>query len=365
MDSDTFARIRKKTRAVRVGGVTVGGGAPVSVQSMTSVPIEDVSATVEQITALSNAGADIVRLAVRNMEAIKYLRQVRSEVDVMLAADIHFNSDLAVEAIKAGVNKVRINPGNIGGKAAVREVVAAAKDQVVPIRIGVNGGSLDKRVYPAVTPQNLASSALDHVKILEELDFYDVIVSIKSSDVLQTIEANEIFSRARDYPLHIGLTEAGYGLSCITASSVLIGHLLLNGLGDTIRVSMTGDPVQEVFAGKRILEAIGERQPAVRIISCPTCGRTSPAVDLLSLAEKVETACAEHFGEKLKAEGRSITVAVMGCEVNGPGEASEADFGLAGSGKEHLLLFARGEKLKRVHKENAVHELCVAIDKDI
>ncbi len=241
--------------------------------------------------------------------------------------------------------------------------MAAARDHGVPIRIGVNGGSLDKKKYPHVTPENLAESAMDHVRILEDNNFQDIIVSIKSSDVFQTIEANRIFSGMRDYPLHIGLTEAGYGMNCIVQSSVVLGHLLLQGIGDTIRVSMTGDPVEEVIVGRRILEAVGERRALVKIISCPTCGRTDPGLDILALAREVELKASERFASRLAATGRSLTIAVMGCEVNGPGEASEADFGMAGARGGNLLLFARGEKIKKVHSTEAISMLLDEIEK--
>ena len=303
------------------------------------------------------------RLAVRSVEAVSYLKEVRRAVDVMLSADIHFNYRIAIEAIKAGVNKVRINPGNIGDASRVREVVAAARDHGVPIRIGVNGGSIDRKKYPHVTPESLAQSAMDHVKILEDNSFQDIIVSIKSSDVFQTIEANRMFSGMRDYPLHVGLTEAGYGMNCIVQSSVVLGHLLMQGMGDTIRVSMTGDPVEEVIVGRRILEAVGERKALIKIISCPTCGRTDPDLDILALAQEVELRSRESFESRLAETGRSLTIAVMGCEVNGPGEASEADFGMAGARGGNLLLFARGEKLKKVHSSAAVSGLLDEIEK--
>jgi (E)-4-hydroxy-3-methylbut-2-enyl-diphosphate synthase len=356
---------RKKTRPVRVGGIIIGGGAPISIQSMTSVPLEDVEATVRQIRELQAHGAEIVRLAVRSIDAVKHLKEVRKAVDVMLTADIHFNHRIAIEAIRAGVNKVRINPGNIGDESRVREVVAAARDYGVPIRIGVNGGSLDRKRYPQVTPENLAASAMDHVRILEDNAFQDIIVSIKSSDVFQTIEANRIFSGLRDYPLHIGLTEAGYGMNCIVQSSVVLGHLLLEGIGDTMRVSMTGDPVEEVLVARSILEAVGERRALVRMISCPTCGRTDPDIDILILAREADRLCNERFAKRLAAGGRSITVAVMGCEVNGPGEAADADFGLAGARGGSMILFARGEKIRKIPMGEAVEALLSEIEKTL
>ncbi len=354
-------RNRKPTRSVSVGNVIIGGDAPVSIQSMTSVPLEDVDATVDQIQRLSDEGAEIIRLAIRNSDSIPFLRLVREAVTAMLTADIHFDYRLAIAAIEAGVNKVRINPGNIGKRERVREVIRAAKDHSVPIRIGVNGGSLDRKKYPEGTPADLAESALEHVRIFEDENFENIIVSIKSSDLFETVEANKIFSMQRDYPLHIGLTEAGFGLSCTVQSSIAIGHLLLEGIGDTIRVSMTGDPLDEVRVAKRILEAVGEQQPLVKIISCPTCGRTDPGLDILALARDVEGACIKAFGKQLEAAGKSLEVAVMGCEVNGPGEAAHADFGLAGARNGRLLLFGGGKKIRMVNADEAVSVLVKTI----
>jgi len=355
-------RKRRKTRPVRVGNIIIGGDAPVSIQSMTNVPIEDVDGTISQIRRLEEHGAEIVRLAVRNEESVEYLAKICRSVDVMLTADIHFNYRLAIGAIKAGVHKVRINPGNIGDESRVREVIRAASDHGVPIRIGVNGGSIDRKKYSEATPENLVESALEHVKILEDNNFNDIIVSIKSSDVDQTIAANKLFAEKRDYPLHIGLTEAGYGMSCIVQSSIAIGHLLLEGIGDTIRVSMTGDPVEEVLVGKNILQTVGDRLPVIKIVSCPTCGRTDPSLDILALAKSVEGECIKRFGERLKAEKKSINIAVMGCEVNGPGEAAEADFGLAGGRNGAMLLFSKGEKMRKIDQTNAVEELIREIE---
>lgn len=357
-------RERKKTRQVRAGSLFIGGGAPISLQTMTNVPLEDVDASIAQIKSLEKHGAEIIRLAVRSVSAASYLKEIRAATDVVLTADVHFNHLIAIESIKAGVDKVRINPGNIGDASKVREVVKAARDYGVPIRIGVNGGSIDRKKYPEPTAEALADSALEHVKILEDNDFREIVVSIKSSNIRQTIEANQIFSELRDYPLHIGLTEAGYGLNCIVQSSVAIGHLLLNGIGDTIRVSMTGDPVEEVIAGRKILEAVGERRSRIKIISCPTCGRTDPAVDLLALAAEVETALLEGFEQRLINADKFLTVAVMGCEVNGPGEAADSDYGLAGAHNEKLLLFGGGKKLVKVHKNEAVGALIREIEKN-
>lgn len=338
-------------------GLPIGGGAPVSIQSMTSLPIEEEESTIRQIEALRSAGADLVRLALRNEESIAHLKRIRGAVDMPLSADVHFNHRIALLAIEAGIDKIRINPGNIGGPAKVREVVHAARERGVPIRVGVNGGSLDRDLYPDATPENMVSSALDHVRILEENGFTDIVVSIKSSDLHQTIEANRLFSSVRDYPLHVGLTEAGYGVACVVRSSIAIGHLLMEGIGDTIRVSMTGDPVEEVTVAERILESVGERIPVLRIISCPTCGRTDPSLDVLALAREVEGTLAARFSETLKGMGRSLTVAVMGCEVNGPGEACHADVGVAGGRGGALLLFAGGKKLKKISLGDTVKAL--------
>ncbi len=363
MNETTAKRKRRETRLIRAGSLPIGGGAPVSLQSMTSIPVEDEKGTIEQIGRLAAEGADLVRIAVRNLDSIPHLRTVIREVTLPLSADIHFDYRLAIAAIEAGISKVRINPGNIGGADRVREVVRAARERGVPIRIGVNGGSVDRKKYPEVTPESLVESALEHVRILEENDFHDIAVSIKSSDIFQTIEANRIFASRRDYPLHIGLTEAGYGLACVVQSSIVIGHLLLEGIGDTLRVSMTGDPVQEVTVGKRILESLGERFAPIKIISCPTCGRTDPGTDLLALAQEVESALVAGFGAILRELKRSAVVAVMGCEVNGPGEASHADAGLAGGRGGAFLLFAGGERIGKVDRAHAIEALSREIEK--
>lgn len=358
-------RWRKLTRPVRAGGLEIGGSAPVSLQSMTSVPLENAAATVDQIRRLHEAGADLVRVAVRNLEAVEYLKEVCRSATVPLSADIHFNHKIAIESIKAGVQKIRINPGNIGDAGKVREVVRCAMDNGVPIRIGVNGGSVDKKKYPEITPQSLVDSAMEHVRILEDNGFSDIVVSIKSSDIFHTIEANRIFSDTRDYPVHIGLTEAGYGMACVVQSSIVIGHLLLQGIGDTVRVSMTGDPVQEVIAGRRILESLGEKYNPLKIISCPTCGRTDPELDIYELAGAAEAELAQRFGPVLAETGRTLTVAIMGCEVNGPGEASHADAGLAGGRGGSMLLFGHGEKMRKVHKDSAIRELADEVERII
>jgi (E)-4-hydroxy-3-methylbut-2-enyl-diphosphate synthase len=353
---------RRKTRQVRVRNLLMGGNAPVSIQSMTNLPIEDVRGTVDQILRLRERGADLVRIAVRSEDSISHLKEIRREVDMPLSADVHFNYRIAIMAVEAGIDKIRINPGNIGDAEKVREVVKAARERGVPIRIGVNGGSIDRERYPKGTPEDLVSSALDHVRILEDNGFGDIVVSIKSSDLFQTVEANRLFSSKFDYPLHIGLTEAGYGLSCIVQSSIAIGRLLLDGIGDTVRVSMTGDPLEEVDVAKRILESTGMRRAHLRLISCPTCGRTDPGFDVLALARRVESEVERRFGDALKKRPKTLTVAVMGCEVNGPGEASHADVGVAGGRGGSLLLFARGGKLRKITIDSAVDEISAQID---
>ncbi|MBN1531683.1 MAG: flavodoxin-dependent (E)-4-hydroxy-3-methylbut-2-enyl-diphosphate synthase [Spirochaetes bacterium] len=344
---------RKKTRRVMVGSVPVGGGAPVSIQSMTSVPTEDAAGTIAQIGRLAAAGAEIVRVAVRSLEAAGSLGDIIAASPVPVAADIHFDYRIALAAIRAGVHKVRLNPGNIGGTERVREVVAAARERGVPIRIGVNAGSLDRRRFPHPSPENMVESAMEHVRILEAEGFADIIVSLKSSDVRLTVEANRLFSRTCDYPLHLGLTEAGYGTACIVNSAVAIGTLLMEGIGDTVRVSMTGDPAGELPVARGILEASGERRAAIRMVSCPTCGRTDPDLDLLSLAREIEESLRGRYEDALTSSGRSITVAVMGCEVNGPGEALEADVGVAGGRGGFMLLFSRGERKRRITRGEA------------
>lgn len=354
---------RNQTRQVKAGTLPIGGGTPVSLQSMTNIPIEDTESTIRQINELQSCGADIVRLALRKEEFAEQFSTIARSVNMPLVADIHFDYRIALAAIDAGAAKIRINPGNIGEEWKVREVVAAAKANGVPIRIGVNGGSINRRKYSHPTPEALVDSAMENITILEDAGFEDIVVSIKSSDIFSTIEANKLIAAARPYPIHIGLTEAGYGVSCIVQSSIVIGHLLMNGIGDTIRVSMTGNPVNEVIAGRKILESLELRYSPFRIISCPTCGRTAPDIDLLSIAEKTESELSTRYSAKLSEQKKHITVAVMGCEVNGPGEAKEADYGLAGGQNGKMLLFAKGEKIRTVSVENAVDELLGEIGK--
>lgn len=341
--------MRRQSRAVSIrGGLTIGGGAPVSVQSMTSRPAPDIEGNLEQIRAMHRRGAALVRLALRTVEEADALPAILAGSPLPLCADIHFDYRIALAAIRHGIHKIRLNPGNIGERSRVEEVVRAAKDAGVPIRIGVNGGSVNRKKYPEVTPEALVDSALEHIVILEDLDFTDIVVSIKSSDIAQTVAANRLFADKRDYPLHVGLTEAGYGTKCIIQSSVAIGALLLDGIGDTIRVSMTGDPVREIEIGREILRATGLLSEGVRIISCPTCGRTDPSIDLEAIAENVDRALSLQFADLLARTGRTLTVAVMGCEVNGPGEAAHADIGIAGARSGSFILFSRGKTVRRI-----------------
>lgn len=356
---------RRVSRKIQAGTLSIGGNSPVSVQSMTNIPIEDSERTIAQIKSLESIGADMVRLAIRNEKGIEPLKKIIKSVNIPLVADIHFDYRLAVAAIDAGISKVRINPGNIGDEWKVKEVIKAARERNIPIRIGVNGGSINRKKYSHPTPEALVDSALENIRILEDNDYTNIAVSIKSSDIFATIEANIIMAEIRDYPIHVGLTEAGYGLNCTVQSSIVIGHLLLKGIGDTIRVSMTGDPRDEILVGRKILESIGLRFSPIKIISCPTCGRTAADIDLLKIAEKADSELHANFEKKLRNENRSLTVAVMGCEVNGPGEAGEADFGLAGGQNGKMLLFAKGEKIKTVNIADAVDELIKAVKESI
>lgn len=347
--------IRRESRKVKIGNLFIGGDAPVSIQSMTNTDTRDVNATVDQIKKLQSAGCDIVRCAVPDMEACDALGEIIKQVDIPVVADIHFDYRLALKAIDNGVAKLRINPGNIGSEERVRMVVEKAKANNVPIRIGVNSGSLEKDLlekYGKPTPEALVESALRHVRILESMEFYDMVISIKSSNVPQMIESYRLMAEKCDYPLHLGVTESGTIWRGTIKSSVGIGTLLSEGIGDTIRVSLTGDPAEEIKVGKEILKAVGIRKGGVELISCPTCGRTE--IDLIGIAEKVEA--------KVSDLDKNITIAVMGCVVNGPGEAKEADIGIAG-GKGVGLIFKKGEIIKRVKEEELVDELINEIEK--
>ena len=345
---------RRPTRQIHVGKVAIGGGAPISVQSMTNTKTTDTEATVAQIRALQAAGCDIVRLAVPDMEAAKNLGNILRQVTVPLVADIHFDYKLALEAIQQGIHALRLNPGNIGGEEKVRAVVEAAKEAGIPIRIGVNAGSLDKKIlkkYGGVTPEALVESAMEHVRILEALDFHDMKISLKAHDVPLTIAAYRLMSQTVDYPLHLGITEAGTVNTGIIKSAVGIGALLAEGIGDTFRISLTGDPVVEVRVANEILKSLGLKEYGPTLVACPTCGRTS--IDLPAIAAQVE--------EKLKDIEEPIEVAVMGCVVNGPGEARGADVGIAGGNGEGLI-FRKGEIVRKVPEADLVNELFQEID---
>ncbi|MCR5175286.1 MAG: flavodoxin-dependent (E)-4-hydroxy-3-methylbut-2-enyl-diphosphate synthase [Anaerovibrio sp.] len=345
---------RRKTRQIHIGNVAIGGDAPVSVQSMTNTKTTDTGATVAQINALQAAGCDIVRLAVPDMAAALNLGNIIKKVNIPLVADIHFDYRLALEAINQGISALRLNPGNIGGEANVKAVVAEAKKHNIPIRIGVNAGSLDKKLlakYGGITPEALVESAMEHVRILEAQDFYDMKISLKAHDVPLTIAAYQLMSETVDYPLHLGITEAGTARTGMIKSAVGIGALLSQGIGDTFRISLTGDPVVEVQVANEILKSLGMREYGPTLISCPTCGRTS--IDLASIADEVE--------KRLQGIQKPISVAVMGCVVNGPGEARGADVGIAGGVGEGLV-FRKGEIVRKVKETDLVEELFKEID---
>ena len=343
------------TKRIMVGGVPVGGGAPVSIQSMCSTKTGDVPATVDQIHRLEAAGCEIVRVAVPDMAAARALGTIKNSIHIPLVADIHFDSRLALEAIGQGVDKIRLNPGNIGGEDRVKAVADACRARHVPIRIGVNGGSLEKELrqkYGGVTAQALVDSAMGHVALLNKFDFDDICISVKCSSVPLTMAAYRLLSERCDYPLHLGVTEAGTPSMGLVKSAMGIGGLLCLGIGDTLRVTLTADPVEEVYAAKKILQAAGLRQEGPNIIACPTCGRTN--IDLIPLAEEVE--------RRLEDCKKPITVAVMGCAVNGPGEAAAADVGIAG-GKGEGLLFRKGEILRKVPQEQLIEALMEEIER--
>ena len=342
------------TKQIMVGGVPIGGGAPVTIQSMTNTRTDDVEATLHQIRTLAAAGCEIIRVAVPDMAAAKAVGKIKEESPIPVVVDIHFDYKLALEAIAAGADKVRINPGNIGGADHVKAVAQACARRGVPIRIGVNGGSLEKPLlakYGGVCPEAMVESAFGHIRLLNQFDFDDICVSLKSSSVPMTMKAYRLMSQASDYPLHIGVTEAGTVRMGTLKSAVGIGGLLALGIGDTMRVSLSADPVEEVYAAKEILKAAGVRKEGAELVSCPTCGRTR--IDLIALANEVE--------ERLKTVDKPITVAVMGCVVNGPGEASAADCGIAGGVGEGLL-FKKGQIIKKVPQEQLVEELFALIE---
>lgn len=341
--------LRQKTREVRIGNVVIGGDRPVAVQSMTNTKTEDVNSTVEQILRLEAAGCEIVRCTVPTQEAAEALREIKKKIHIPLVADIHFDYRMAIAAIENGADKIRINPGNIGSEERLRAVVEKAREYEVPIRVGVNSGSLEKTLlekYGGVTAEGIVESALDKVRMIEDMGYGNLVVSIKSSDVMMCVKAHEMIAKKCPYPLHVGITEAGTVYSGNIKSSVGLGIILYEGIGNTIRVSLTGDPVEEIRSAKLILKTLGLRKGGVEVVSCPTCGRTQ--IDLIGLANQVE-AMVQEFPLDIK-------VAVMGCVVNGPGEAKEADIGIAG-GKGEGLLIKKGEIVKKVKEEELLETL--------
>ena len=342
------------TRRIKIGNITIGGGRPVAIQSMLNRPAADIEANVTQAVELENAGCEIIRTAVPDIEAVNLIYALKNAVSIPVVADIHFDYRIALECVAAGVDKIRINPGNIGGEDRVKAVAVACKNAGVPIRVGVNSGSVEKSIlekYGAVTSKALVESALYHVALLEKYDFYDTVISMKASDVKLMFDAYKYAASVTDYPLHLGVTEAGTERMGTVKSAAGIGGLLLSEIGDTIRVSLTDDPVKEIAAAKDILKAIGLREFGVNVVSCPTCGRTK--IDLISLASRVESA--------LKDCNKQITVAVMGCAVNGPGEARSADIGIAG-GDGCGLIFKKGEIVRKVKENELFDELMKEID---
>ena len=345
---------RENTRCVRIGSKQIGAGSPILIQSMTNTKTEDVEATVSQILALEAAGCELIRCTVPTMEAAAALAKIRSRTHIPLIADIHFDYRLAIAAIENGADKIRINPGNIGSDERVRAVVDTARERGIPIRVGVNSGSLEKEIlakHGGVTAQGLVESALDKCRRIEEMNYDNLVVSIKSSDVLMCAEAYERFAMESDYPLHVGITEAGTVFSGNIKSAVGLSLILSKGIGDTVRVSLTGDPVEEVRSAKLILRTLGLRTGVIEVVSCPTCGRTQ--IDLIKLAAQVE--------QMVRDYPLNIKVAVMGCVVNGPGEAKEADIGIAG-GKEEGLLIRRGEVIRKVPEDQILETLKSELD---
>jgi len=342
---------RDHTKVIKIGNRVIGGGNPILIQSMTNTKTEDVEATVAQILSLEKAGCDIIRCAVPTMEAAKALSQIKKQIHIPLVADIHFDYRLAIAAMENGADKIRINPGNIGSKERIQAVVDTAKERNIPIRVGVNSGSLEKELvekYHGVTAEGLVESALDKVHIIEEMGYDNLVFSIKSSDVLMCARAHELIAEKTQYPLHVGITEAGTLYSGNIKSAIGLGIILYQGIGDTIRVSLTGAPLEEVKSAKRILKTLGLRKGGIEVVSCPTCGRTR--IDLIHLANQVETMVSGMEG----LDG--VKVAVMGCVVNGPGEAREADIGIAGGVGEGLII-KKGEILRKVPEEDLLDSL--------
>lgn len=333
------------SKIVSVGNILIGGGNPVSIQSMTNTDTRNVKETVSQLKSLEEAGVDIVRLAVLDIEAAQAIKEIKKQTKVPLIADIHFDYRLALESMKSGIDALRLNPGNIKDKEKVKEVIKEAKDRNLTIRVGVNGGSLDRAIYKEVNAQNMVKSASEHIKLMEDLNFTNIKVSLKASDIKTTIEANTLFREKFDYPIHLGVTEAGTLRSSLIKSTSALSYLLMQGIGDTIRYSITGDPVEEVMAGKMLLKFLGLRkEPTVEIISCPTCGRCQVNV------EEVASFIEKHV-QNIK---KNITIAIMGCVVNGPGEAKHADFGVAGSADGNFIYFEKDNEPIKVSKENII-----------
>lgn len=348
--------MNRNTRKVRIGDRYIGGGEPILIQSMTNTKTHDVAGTVGQIKRLEEAGCDIIRVAVPDMEAAEAVKRIKQEISIPLVVDIHFDYRLAIQSIKNGADKIRINPGNIGDRDRVRKVVEAAKEREIPIRIGINSGSLEKEVlkkYGHPTADALVESTLNNIMLIEDMNFNDIVISIKSSDVMLTVESYMKASKVTDYPLHLGITEAGTVLAGSIKSSVGLGIMLYNNIGDTIRVSLTGDPVEEIYAAREILKSLKLLKGGIEIVSCPTCGRTN--VDLIKVTEEVEKSIKD-----IKAI-KPMKLAVMGCAVNGPGEAKEADLGIAG-GQGEFLLFVKGEIIRKIPQENVIKELLKEIN---
>lgn len=345
---------RDHTKVIQIGDRVIGGGNPVLIQSMTNTKTDDVTSTINQIKQLEQAGCEIVRCTVPGIEAAKALAQIKKEITIPLVADIHFDYKMAIAAIENGADKIRINPGNIGGREKVSEVVKAARERMIPIRVGVNSGSLEKELierYHGVTAEGIVESALDKVHMIEDFGYDNIVISIKSSDVTMCVKAHEILADKTQYPLHVGITESGTVMSGNIKSAVGLGIILYQGIGDTIRVSLTGDPVEEIKSAKLILRALGLRTGGIEVVSCPTCGRTN--IDLIGLANQVET--------MVQGYDLDIKVAVMGCAVNGPGEAKEADIGIAGGIGEGLLI-KKGEIVKKVPEHALLDTLKYELD---
>lgn len=344
---------REKTKVIKIGNKVIGGGNPIMIQSMTNTKTEDVAATVNQILRLQDAGCDIIRCTVPNIDAARAIAEIKKEISIPLVADIHFDYRMAIVAMENGADKIRINPGNIGSKERVAEVVRVARERNIPIRVGVNSGSLEKELvekYHGVTAEGIVESALDKVRMIEDMDYDNLVISIKSSDVLMSVKAHELLAGKTPYPLHVGITESGTVTSGNIKSSIGLGIILHEGIGDTIRVSLTGDPVEEIKSAKLILRTLGLRKGGIEVVSCPTCGRTN--IDLIGLAAQVENLVQNY--------DLDIKVAVMGCAVNGPGEAKEADIGIAGGIGEGLLI-KKGEIVRKVPENELLatlkHEL--------